>query len=483
MPTLYSRYTLNLPSGWKASSITFNHAEITPNVNGSSYVWEARNLPPIPDEPLSPSFVNLAPRIAINFAPEKTDQSTVRTFADWLDVSRWATPMYDAQVIVDDAVAAKAQELAANAKTELEKIRAIGTFVQNMQYISIDIGLGYGNGYRPRPSNMVLNRGYGDCKDKATLMRAMLKALKIEAYPVLIYSGNPNYVRAEWVSPRQFNHCIVAVKISDETKAASVITHSKLGRLLIFDATDPHTSVGDLPDQQQGSKAVIVAGDSGSLEVMPITPADFNSMKRTVEILMKPDGAIAGTIRERSTGQPATLKRAILRLSSAADYRKVLESWLTRGASGAQLLKFNTNDRHAEAAFDLDVEFTAPGYAQVQSRLLIFKPAIVSHSNSIYLTEPTRKNPILFDSNSFEETAVFNLPPNFKVDETPDNISLETPFGKYQASYEVKNGKIIYQRSMILTRSLIPADKYASVREFFTKIRASEQSPVVLLKN
>jgi transglutaminase-like putative cysteine protease len=46
-----------------------------------------------------------------------------------------------------------------------------------------------------------LSRGYGDCKDKANLMRAMLRVLKIESYPIAIYSGDPTFVREEWASP------------------------------------------------------------------------------------------------------------------------------------------------------------------------------------------------------------------------------------------------------------------------------------------
>ena len=483
LPTLMSRYSLNLPQGWTASSITFNYAEIKPQVNGTSYTWEVRNLAPIADEPMSPSFVNLVPRIAVNFTPDNASQGVNRAFADWTEVSRWASQMYDAQVVVDDAVAAKAQELTANSKTELEKIRAIGTFVQNLQYISIDIGVGFGNGYRPRPSNMVLARGYGDCKDKATLMRAMLKSLKIEAYPVAIYAGEPNYVRAEWASPSQFNHCIIAVRISDATQAASVITHPKLGRLLIFDATDPFTAMGDLPDEEQGSQALIIAGESGGLATMPITPPEFNALKRNVEVNLKEDGTIEGVIRERSTGQPSRYERAGFRLRSASEYSKAIERWLTRGATAARLVKLTPNDRQAEAGFDLDVEFIAPAYGQLmQNRLLVFKPAIVSRSNSIYLTEKDRKNPISFDSDSFEETAVFTLPAGFIVDEMPDAVTLDTPFGKYKSSYEVKNGKLVYNRSMILTRSTIPVEKYGAVREFFSKVLAAEQSPVVLMR-
>jgi hypothetical protein len=53
-------------------------------------------------------------------------------------------------------------------------------------------------------------------------MRAMLKALKIEAYPIVIFSGDPTYVREEWPSPNQFNHCIIGVKVGDETQSPTV---------------------------------------------------------------------------------------------------------------------------------------------------------------------------------------------------------------------------------------------------------------------
>jgi hypothetical protein len=125
-----------------------------------------RNLQPIAPEPMSPAVNNIAPRIAVNYAPENGAGTANRAFADWTDVSRWATPMHDTQVIIEDNVAAKARELTANAKTELEKIRAVGTFVQNMQYISIDIGVGYGNGYRPRSSSLVLARVTATVKTK-----------------------------------------------------------------------------------------------------------------------------------------------------------------------------------------------------------------------------------------------------------------------------------------------------------------------------
>lgn len=483
LPTLMSRYALNLPNGWTATSISFNTEEIKPQVNGSSYSWEMRGLAPIKWEPMSPSAANLAPRIAVNYMPDPKSQSVGRVFADWKDVSRWATAMHEPQVIIDDNIAGKARELTANAKTEFEMIRAIGAFVQSLQYISIDIGVGYGNGYKPRSSTMVLSRGYGDCKDKANLMRALLKSLKIDAYPIAIYSGDPSFVRAQWPSPRQFNHCIIAVRVSDATKASTVLDHPTLGRLLIFDATDPFTPVGDLPDYLQGSNALIIAGDNGGLAEMPLTPPESDLLERNIEASISADGEIKGTIRERAQGQTSTVFRRELRELSAGDYRKAIEGWLTRGASGAQAAKIEPKDRPEDASFDLNVEFSAPRYAQImQGRLFVFRPVFVGRRRDVEFTEAKRNSPIEIDSAAMSETASFSLPAGFVVDETPDPVDLVSPFGRYSTKYEVKGQQLVFTRKLVTKRSLVPADKYDSVRAFYAKIRDAEQSPVVLIR-
>jgi hypothetical protein len=483
LPTLLSHYSISLPSGWKATSLTFNHSEVAPQVSGNTYSWELRDLPPIADEPMSPSIANLAPRIAVNYSPTDTSQAVNRAFADWTSVSRWASSMYDPQVVIDDNLAAKTRDLTSGAKTEMDVIRAIGAYVQKLQYIQLDIGVGYGNGMKPRPSNEVLSRGYGDCKNKANLMRAMLKVMKIDAYPIAIYSGDPNFVRKEWASPDQFNHCIIAIKVSDATKAETVIDNAKLGRLLIFDATDEYTPVGDLPDYLQGSYALLIAGDNGGLIEMPTTSADFNAWNRETEVNLSGEGNISGVIRERATGQEARFARDMFRSLSASDFNQMIERWLTNGATAAKISKLTPNDKQADAAFNMDVEFSAPGYGQLmQNRLLVFKPAVASRTNSVYLTEKTRKYPVVLDSTSFNEKVTFNLPTGFAVDEMPDPVKLETSFGRYSTSYDVKDGKLLFTRSLTMTRGTVAVDKYDDVRSFFSKIRDAEQAPVVLLR-
>src|SRR5262249_18500232 len=155
-PVVSSRYTLVLPPRWRAEGITFNHSPINPTVNSTSYTWELRDLPPIPEEPLSPKLSNLVARLAVSYYPPTGARvAGIKTFANWSEVGAWMAELEDPQSAPDDAISNKARELTANAKSEWEKILAIGRYVQAIQYISIQTGLGRGGGYRPHAARDV----------------------------------------------------------------------------------------------------------------------------------------------------------------------------------------------------------------------------------------------------------------------------------------------------------------------------------------
>lgn len=484
LPVINSRYTITVPEGWRAEGVTFNHPKIEPKINGTSYSWELSNLAPIPDEPLSPSLSHLVPRLAISYFPATPTQSlSIKTFTSWGEVAGWLTELSDPQVVIDDAMARKAHELTALAKTEFEKIGAIAKYVQNIQYISIQTGVGRGGGYRPHAANEVFQKSYGDCKDKANLMRAMLKVLGIDAYPVSIYSGDPNYVRASWPSPQQFNHCIIAVKVSDQTQASTIIQHPTLGRLLMFDATDDQTPLGDLPYYLQGSLALISSKTEKDLVKMPVTPPETNQLERTATLELQADGGITGNIHELAKGQTAVVFRSEFRRLSKPEYTGMIERWLTTGATSARLNKMEPADHSADGRFTLNVEFSAPTYGQLmQGRLLVFKPAIVSRREGLTLTAATRKHPVVLRANAYSETVKVQLPAGFTVDEVPDPVKIETPFGSYVTSYEVKDNQLVFKRQLSQQATTIAPADYDAVRKFFENIRAAENAPVVLAR-
>ncbi|HEY9230506.1 MAG TPA: DUF3857 domain-containing protein, partial [Blastocatellia bacterium] len=482
LPSLLSRVSLTLPKGWRAEGVTFNHARLEPSVNGSAYTWELRDLPYIEDEPMGPPSTNIAPRLAISyFTPGGVKAGP--TFANWAEVSHWLAELSDPQMTLDDNLAGKAKQLTANAKTELERIQAIGRYVQSTNYVAIQTGLGRGGGYRPHTATEVFAKSYGDCKDKANLMRAMLKAVGIKAYLVSIYSGDPTFVREEWPSPQQFNHGIIAVKVSDETQVPAIVAHPTLGRLLIFDSTDDNTPVGDLPSHEQGSFALVIAGDQGALLRMPMTPPEANRLEREAEVTLAADGTITANVQEKSVGQSAVAERRGFRGLSRPDYLKLIERRIARGATGAAVSKVEPADNPVEGRFALQVEFTAPRYAQLmQDRLLVFRPAILARRETLALTSGLRKQPVVLHPNAYTETVRVKLPAGFEVDEMPDAVKMDAPFGSYETVYQVKDGQLVFTRKLVVRAATIPVEEYAKVRSFFERIRAAEAAPVVLAK-
>jgi hypothetical protein len=484
LPSLLSRYVLTLPAGWRADGVTYNCVGTQPQVEGTTYTWEVRDLPFVEPEPASPQLFSLVPRLAITYWPPAGAKSPAApAFASWRDVSRWVTEVTEAPAQPDAAIAAKAQALTAGSKTELQRIQAIGHFVQAMKYISIQIGVGRGGGYRPKPASDVLVKEYGDCKDKATLMRALLKAVGIESYIVPIYSGDRSYVREDWPSPQQFNHVIVAVRVSGSTEAPAVIEHAVLGRLLLFDPAAGNTPVGDLPIYEQGGLALVAAGDRGELIRMPMTPPSSNTVEREIRAVLDANGTLVAKLLEVSHGQTAARDRTVLHGRSALEYRKVIEDSISATVPGARFSKIEPIDAFTQGRFTLEAQFVGPGYAQIRAnRLMVFKPVIVVRRNSVFLTERKRSYPVLLNPAGYQETVSVRLPPGFKVDELPDPENFETPFGRYAASCRANQGELVCTRTLEIRAATVPVSQYQAVREFFERILNEEQTPVVLVR-
>jgi hypothetical protein len=485
LPVLESRFTLSLPTGWKAQSATFNLEKLKPQIAGtneSSYVWELRDLPFLEPEPASPHVNALAPRLAVSFVPAEGARSGEgRVFTSWTDVSRWQSELADPQSSPSEELAQKARALVADAKTDYDKIRAIGRYVQSVKYVAIETGIGKGGGYKPHAAADVFRKSYGDCKDKANLMRTMLKVAGVDSYLVAIYSGDRNYVREEWPSPHQFNHMIVAVKVPAEIAAPAAADYAALGRLLIFDPTDSETPVGNLPEDEQGSFALVINGDRGALLRMPVSAAEGNRLARSTNATLAADGSIAAQVQEQSYGDAATSARRFFHSRLRPDYVKSIERWVSNEASGAAVTQIEPGDDSEN--FSLKLSFTAPNYGRsMRGQLLMFRPAVLSRREPLLLTEPTRRHPIVLNPETVEDVVHVKLPGGFKVDELPPDAKLSESFGSYEATFDVSGDDLVFTRKFQIRAATLPASEYKRVRDFFEKFWGVEQAPVVLVK-
>jgi hypothetical protein len=327
-----------------------------------------------------------------------------------------------------------------------------------------------------------LAKSYGDSKDQANLMLALLKVLGLRAHLLLTHAVDPTYVRTEWPSPQQFDHCVLAIQLHSPTAAGAVIEHERLGRLLIFDPSDPHTSLGDLPYADQGGWGLLVAGPDGGLVRLPLLPPSDSRVERKLEVVLRSGGGIEGELHESAWGQSARSERAAWK-GPAGTYTRHVEDWLAAGVGGARATNIETKDNPDDGRFDLTVRFAATSSGQtLQNRLLLFRPVLVPRRDSLRLTEATRTQPIRIEASEFRETTRIALPAGFAIDELPQSLTIESQFGRYALTLEGQGDQISVVRQMTLQRALVPAAEYKAVRQFFEKIAAAEQSRVVLVR-
>ena len=131
------------------------------------------------------------------------------TFHNWTEVGDWYKAMASGRAKPTDALQAKAAEITRNAKTPEEQARAIFEFVSSkVRYVGIDFGVGR---YQPHEAGEVLSNQYGDCKDKDTLLEALLRAKGFTTAPALIGAGIAPL--PDVPTPAIFNHVITTVEM------------------------------------------------------------------------------------------------------------------------------------------------------------------------------------------------------------------------------------------------------------------------------
>ncbi|QYM78728.1 DUF3857 domain-containing protein [Horticoccus luteus] len=483
LPVERSVFAVSLPDGWTLDARVFNHAPVEPRNAGGTAVWELRHLPAFENVPFGNSFAAGAVQLALDLKPPlRPGRPEVRaTFSDWRAVSAYFTPAFDAAAVPDPAITQRVAQAVAVAPTPWDQVTALCRLAQSANYISIDLDAAHAGGFRPRPAPAVFRCNYGDCKDKSTLLRALLAAHGVESWPVAVFALDRDRVKPDWPSPLQFNHCILAIRIGDNAQPPALLVHPTLGRLMLFDPTDPYTPPGLLPTGDQGGFGLLLAGESGGLITLPTLDAAHHHLDRQIRARIAPDGSISGTIEEHFAGSESSAVRAGWRAQSATDFQARLATWLATTLNGPQITRCEPRDDFVQGNFDLGVDFNATRFARrMRNTLLIFKPVVVARRSAVILKPEPRLSPIALPATRFTERTELALPAGYRLDEMPPPLELRTSFGTYTSHGAIADGKFIFSRRLELQATTLPATEYEHVRRFFEQVAETENTPVVL---
>jgi len=306
VPVLLTQLQLQIPTAshlhFKLRNLDAKPAET--KVNGmDTLTWKLPNLPAFESLPFDPPVHDLLTTLDLS------------SLDSWNQFATWYRRLAAGSDQQADTVKAMAQQLASTAKGRTDKIRKAFDFVSSLRYIAIEFGI---NGIRPRTPGTVLANRYGDCKDKANLLVALLKDMDIDAHFTLLNRGSSTDTSfPSW----QFNHAIAYVPKDPANGQPED---------LWLDTTDSNAPFPSLAPGDVGRNALVFSGDSAEFKTVKApgeSGAEFHEQWQLTEAA---DGSWKGTLSTQWGGLAEYEMRTAMRGLSPKQRDFALQTMLAK---------------------------------------------------------------------------------------------------------------------------------------------------------
>jgi transglutaminase-like putative cysteine protease len=481
IPTAKSVFEIDLPQGWQHRALWRKYTSVEPTeVAPNHFQWVLTDIPGIDLDsvPMAPAEEALAGRMEVYFSANALPEGEQL----WTRIGEWYTELAAPQSEGPTDIANASRALTDANADFMERIRKVATFMQQqIRYVGIEIGIG---GYIPHAAEDVYRNHYGDCKDKATLMIAMLDAVGVRATWVLVDTER-GVIDAK-VPSMMANHMITAIEIPkgyDSPLLKAVVTAKSGKRYLIFDPTNQYVPIGLLPTYLQGGTGLLMAGADSEAIALPVLNPDSDTVNRTAIFKLGADGSLAGNVTVKRMGASSWRLRESLAMSSDKEKRDDLENTLRNDFSSFQVDKEEIENANAlDEQLTLSYSVTASSYAKNAGGLLLVRPRVLS-SDALELADERRKFPVEFASTGdWRDAFDVKIPAGYTVDDLPDPVNVDAGFASYRSQVKAEGDVLHYSREYIVKKLELDADDYPALRKFESEIYADENRSAVLKK-
>jgi hypothetical protein len=484
IPARERHYSLQLPSGWEFKAFWLNYPEVkATQAGGNQWHWVVNDLKAIRKEHEMPPMDGVAGRMIVTFFPP--GGAAQNGFSNWQQMGNWYLNLTNGRFDASPDIKAKVAALTVSAPTQLAKMRAVAEFMQHdIRYVAIELGIG---GWQPHLAAEVFSHRYGDCKDKATLMSAMLHEIGVDSHYVVINSERGSVSPDVPAHLGAFDHVVLAIKLPKEATDPSLIAtiqHPKQGRLLFFDPTNELTPFGQIGGYLQANYGLLVTADGGELVELPQQPSFMNSIQRTARLTLDATGTLKGEVKEMRLGDRASSERWRLRtVTKDTDRIKPIEELLGGSLSSFRITQASLlNLQQTDQPFGFNYSFESSNYAKNAGNLLLVRPRVIGNKGLGFLeTKEPRNFPIEFegparDTDTFEIT----IPAGYTVDDLPPPVDADYSFASYHAKTVVNGNVVGYTRTFEVKELSVPVNKAEELRKFYRIIASDERNTVVL---
>ena len=404
------------------------------------YRWAVSDVPPISPEPAMPAWTEVLAHVHVS------------TFKTWEQVGAWYWGLAREQFDVDDEVRRKAREITKGLTDDKAKVRAVYKYATDLRYVALEFGI---EGIRPRRCALTLARGWGDCKDKATLIVTMLRELGVPSTIVLVRTGMRGDVESSPASLAPFDHAIAYVPSLD----------------LYLDGTAENSGSLELPAMDRSAFALQINEGTPKLVRLPQAPAEESASRRKVEITLGADGSTqvgldlqvtgvhAASLRDRYLADESTRRDRLTR-DLSSDFGPIE---LAAGKAG---LDVNDLD-DVEQPVKFKARGKAPTLARREGDTVSLPAGPPQRLVAEYAALSTRTLDVVLHALTLrEDEYIVKLPPGAEVIATPTPQKLDTPYGRFEIEVERAPGKVTVKSTLAFKKIRIPPSEYAGWRTF-----------------
>jgi Domain of Unknown Function with PDB structure (DUF3857)/Transglutaminase-like superfamily len=460
MPILNAEFSVSFPANVKVSYKTYNDQKgITfskTTQNGqTTYRWLAQNIKANPIEAESQSLRYYVPYVQLFIESYTANGQTTEVLGDVPKLFKHNSNLVRTLNQNIDKQLKTLTDSLTQGKTEIDKTKAIYYWVQDhIKYIAFEEGMG---GFVPRQANEVCSKRYGDCKDMASLLTAMLKIAQIPAYLVWIGTREIPFKYAENPSMGVDNHMIAAIKQN--------------GAWVFLDATDDRIDYGLPTWHIQGKEAMVMtSNDTYEIVKVPIVPAATNSRRDSTALTWE-GRTLSGTGFLTLDGFIKTHTQAILQVKSGSERDEYYQnSFFVRGSNKCTLIKnSNSGLNEREKPLRFVYEFKVPDYIQTVDNEVFINP----HLKRTWADKniATRRTDWEHDYQWNEENIVtIPIPKNYEVTYIPNNATFVNPNFSFTITYQKQQDQILVHTKLIQNTLLVKKETFPAWNNLITAL-------------
>ena len=434
--------------------------------NNRISTWSATNLAAIIKEPYSPMWHELATMVI--FGPTEFQMDEYKgNMSTWQDFGKFVYALKQGRDELPANIKQKVHQLSNGISDPYLKIARLYDYMQkNTRYISIQLGIG---GWQPFDAKEVATKGYGDCKALTNYMYSLLKEAGISSNYVVVRAGrNENYITADFPS-QQFNHVILCVPLSKKDS-------------VWLECTSQTMPAGYLGDFTSDRYALLIDDQGGRLVRTPRYGIKENVQKRTIKAKLDDNGSLYLAASTRYTGMQQDDLHDMINHLSKEKVKEYLHEQLD--FSTYDVTQFDYKEvENSLPAIDETLDITVSNYATITGKRLFILPNVMTRSGRKLTQDSTRKYDIqLYYEYKDVDSVEIEIPAGFELEALPQPVKVNSKFGTYSSSLQLKDNKLYYFRTIEQNSGRFPAKEYSDLVKFFEAIYKADRSKVVLVR-